>query len=131
MSRSKKPRPLCLYCGNLCKEVGAKYCSNKCQQLYQANKKIESGEAICSRSYKRYLIRKRGNICSICGLKEWLGKPIPLILDHIDGNSYNGGLNNLRLVCGNCDMQLPTYKGKNKGKGRYSRRLRYSRGKSY
>ena len=50
----------------------------------------------------------------ICGQTEWMGKPIPLVLDHIDGNSDNFKLTNLRLVCGNCDMQLPTYKSKNK-----------------
>ena len=60
-----------------------------------------------------------------------MGKPIGLILDHIDGNSDNNSPNNLQLVCGNCDMQLPTYKGKNLGKGRYYRRIRYAEGKSY
>jgi len=40
-------------------------------------------------------------------------------------------LKNLRLVCGNCDMLLPTYKSKNKGNGRHNRRKRYAEGKSY
>ena len=52
-------------------------------------------------------------------------------MDHIDGNSDNNILSNLRLVCGNCDMQLPTYKSKNKGNGRYYRRLRYKNKKSF
>ena len=52
-------------------------------------------------------------------------------MDHIDGNSDNWMDNNLRLVCGNCDMQLPTYKSKNLGNGRYKRRQRYLEGKSY
>ena len=56
---------------------------------------------------------------------------MPVVMDHIDGNSDNWLDSNLRLVCGNCDMQLPTYKNKNKGKGRHSRRLRYQQGKSY
>ena len=42
-------------------------------------------------------------------------------MDHIDGNSENNRLDNLRLICSNCDMQLPTYKAKNKGKGRKDR----------
>ena len=50
---------------------------------------------------------------------------------HIDGNSDNNALVNLRLVCGNCDMQLPTYKSKNRGNGRHNRRKRYSEGKSF
>ena len=60
-----------------------------------------------------------------------MGQPIPLVLDHMDGNSENNSLDNFRLVCGNCDMLLPTYKGKNAGNGRYSRRQRYAQGKSY
>jgi len=53
------------------------------------------------------------------------------VMDHIDGNADNNSLDNFRLVCGNCDMQLPTYKNKNKGNGRAWRRKRYAEGKSY
>lgn len=80
---------------------------------------------------KRYLIKLYGQHCSICKLSEWLNTVIPLVLDHIDGNSDNWAIENLRLVCGNCDMQLPTYKGRNKGNGRFTRRQRYAEGKSY
>jgi hypothetical protein len=51
-----------------------------------------------------------------------MGQPIPLVVDHIDGNPTNHAITNFRLVCGNCDMQLPTYKAKNKGNGRKYRR---------
>ena len=48
--------------------------------------------------------------CSICGLPaEWQGKPLVLTLDHINGNSTDDRLENLRWVCPNCDRQLPTY----------------------
>jgi hypothetical protein len=56
----------------------------------------------------------RKHECEICGLKEWLGKPAPLVLDHINGRCMDWRYDNLRLVCGNCDMQLPTFKSKNK-----------------
>ena len=51
--------------------------------------------------------------CSICGLKEWLGKKLSLILDHINGINNDNRLENLRFVCHNCDSLLPTYKSKN------------------
>lgn len=124
----------CLSCGKDTRNE--KYCTLQCQAdfAWKAKKrKIESGTytAITNKTLKKYLIEARGHICEICGLSKWLDKAIPLVLDHINGNPYDNKLNNIRLVCGNCDMQLPTYKGKNAGKGRFYRRKRYSEGKSY
>ena len=51
--------------------------------------------------------------------------------DHIDGDATNNRRENLRLVCPNCDSQLPTYKSRNRGKGRHFRRQRYANGQSY
>jgi len=53
------------------------------------------------------------------------------VLDHIDGDSGHNARSNLRLICPNCDSQLPTYKSRNKGRGRAWRRKRYADGKSY
>ena len=66
---------------------------------------------------RKYLKQKHGNFCMICGQSgdDWNGKPMTLIVDHIDGKSNNNQLDNLRIVCPNCDSQLPTYKAKNKG----------------
>ncbi len=63
---------------------------------------------------KNRLISERGwnHQCNSCGLQEWLGKPIPLELDHIDGSPYNHHENNLRLLCPNCHAQTPTYRNK-------------------
>ena len=52
--------------------------------------------------------------CECCGDTEWNGKPIPLQLDHIDGNPHNHMLSNLRMLCPNCHAQTETYCGKNK-----------------
>ena len=71
---------------------------------------------------KRVLIYEQGNKCSICGVTEWCGKSVPLVCDHIDGNSSNCDLSNFRIVCCNCDAQLPTFKSKNRGKGRICNR---------
>lgn len=54
--------------------------------------------------------------CTCCGGTEWLGAPIPLELDHIDGNSDNNTLSNLRLLCPNCHALTPTYRGKNQAR---------------
>ena len=53
--------------------------------------------------------------CACCGVDAvWNGKPMPLILDHINGVNNDNRLENLRFVCSNCDSQLDTYKSKNR-----------------
>lgn len=74
---------------------------------------------------KKVILKLRGHECEICHNAEWQGQKIPLILDHIDGSHENNKLENLRLVCPNCDAQLPTYKSKNRGKGRKNRTIEY------
>ena len=46
----------------------------------------------------------------------WAGKQLPLILDHINGNNLDNSPDNLRLLCPNCDSQLPTRGGTNRGR---------------
>jgi len=88
---------------------------------------IESGDykkhsdTSIRRLVRKYLIHKHGNKCMICGLSEWRNITIPLVSDHIDGNSDNNEISNFRIICNNCDAILPTFKGKNRGKGRKDR----------
>ncbi len=52
--------------------------------------------------------------CASCQKTRWLDKPIPLELDHINGDHHNNSLSNLRILCPNCHALTPTYRGKNK-----------------
>ena len=126
------PRNNCKNCGK--ETLNPSFCSNPCQGEYKKKKtnlKVEQGRCSDPRRIREYLIDKQGRVCQICKRKTWCGESIPLNLDHIDGNSLNNDLKNLRMICCNCDAQTDTYKIKNRGKGRHSRRLRYSKGKSY
>ena len=54
--------------------------------------------------------------CEGCGGTEWMGQPIPLQLDHINGDRRDNRLENLRLLCPNCHSQTETWCGKNRGR---------------
>ena len=81
---------------------------------------------------REYLHEQQGGCCAICDIEDkWNGVPMALVLDHVDGDATNNSRENLRLVCPNCDSQLPTFKARNRGSGRYYRRQRYADGRSY
>lgn len=60
---------------------------------------------------KKFLLKTTflDNVCSVCGISEWMGDSISLHLDHIDGDCHNNQLDNFRLLCPNCHSQTPTY----------------------
>jgi hypothetical protein len=79
-----------------------------------------NGAFITSHHLRQRLIRDGifPHQCSNCSLTVWLDEPIPLELDHIDGDITNNSLPNLRLLCPNCHAKTSTYRGKNKSSNR-------------
>ena len=69
-----------------------------------------SGTALARRLIRAGLLPRR---CSSCGLSEWQDQPIPLELDHINGEHDDNRLENLRLLCPNCHALTDTYRGRN------------------
>ncbi|MPY62009.1 HNH endonuclease signature motif containing protein [Streptomyces spongiae] len=58
-------------------------------------------------------------LCALCRMQPvWLGEPLPLEVDHVDGNWRNNRLENLRLLCPNCHSTTDSYRGRNKGRAR-------------
>ncbi|MET7436680.1 HNH endonuclease signature motif containing protein [Streptomyces sp. NPDC004082] len=55
--------------------------------------------------------------CALCGTgPEWLGEPLPLEVDHIDGDWRNNRPENLRILCPNCHSTTDTYRGLSRGR---------------
>lgn len=73
-----------------------------------------------SNNLKKRLIREgvKEHRCESCDLVEWLGEPIPIELDHINGIGHDNRETNLRILCPNCHALTQTYCGKNIGKSR-------------
>ena len=64
---------------------------------------------------KLYKANLKTPFCEICGQGDmWRGIKISLILDHKDGDRDNNELENLQIVCPNCNATLPTHCGKNR-----------------
>jgi len=133
--RNKKVKKACVNCGEMTSNI--KFCSYDCNSEFQIKEsfsKIEKGDtSLDHRQYKRYLIHKHGEKCMECGwceINKHTGK-IPVELEHMDGNSENNSLDNLKLLCPNCHSLTPTYKALNIGNGRHSRMVRYNEGKSF
>ena len=124
----------CLNCGKDIKftnGIKRKYCTSKCcgeAQIKKSYERLKLGKLSDPGTLRRTMLHYHKHKCQICGRKNWRKQSVPLIVDHINGDPYNNNLKNLRLICPNCDAQLPTYMGRNKGNGRWHRRHYYANG---
>ena len=92
------------------------------KQSYQARYSLE--EILVENSSYANLARLKTRLinenkleykCAKCGnIGEWLGNPLSLQLDHINGKNNDHRIENLRFLCPNCHTQTDTYSGKNK-----------------
>lgn len=69
-----------------------------------------SSKDLKRRLFKARLKEKR---CEHCSNVEWMGKEIPLHLDHVNGIRSDNRLGNLRVLCPNCHALTPTWGGRN------------------
>ena len=136
-NHNRKIWKLCLFCKTKI-DSRKKYCSHICQSNFKKNNiynQIENGTytILWSKQYRDYLIEKYGAKCMECGWNKVNSKSnkSTIQLEHIDGNSQNNNLSNLKLLCPNCHSLTPTFGGLNRGKGRHYRRVRYAAGKSF
>lgn len=136
LRRHEGQRPKCLACRSILKRSSRKFCCVACQHEYQYKRFIErwlagkedgkSGGLGTSKHIRRWVEERDGRKCLLCERTTWTSRKIPLVLDHIDGNSQNNTPGNLRLICPNCDQLQPTWGGRNRGNGRKAR-LKYDR----
>ena len=77
---------------------------------------------VAGRPYKRERLKARlyreglkRRACELCGQgEEWRGHRMTLILDHINGDADDNRIENLRILCPNCNATLETHCGRNK-----------------
>jgi ribosomal protein S27AE len=72
--------------------------------------KYGSGISSNSLKLKLYKAELKKHECEKCGQGEiWNGEKLSLILDHKNGDPKDNRLENLRILCPNCNATLPTH----------------------
>jgi hypothetical protein len=130
VERPVRPRkPPCPVCGEKVGRSNRIHCSRLCQRNAEFTAKLDRWQAgeepwTGPETIKVVLAKIYGRKCDECGLEEWRGVPIPLQVNHKDGNSTDNRLVNVHLLCPNCHALTPTFGFRNKGNGRAARQRR-------
>ena len=129
-TRSSHP---CRECGDVVKQSGKLYCSNRCQVDWQYRcyidewkRGVRSGVQKpygVSNYVRRYLTEKFGEKCARCSWSQRhpITRRVPLQIEHVDGCWENCHEDNLMLLCPNCHALTETFGALNKGRGRAAR----------
>ena len=99
-------------------KLGANYDHFLGRSWNKGNRKAQDLEALCSSKTTRSSLLKetlfekglKERRCEECDADKWMGKPIPLELEHIDGDKTNNALENLKVLCCNCHALTPTWR---------------------
>ena len=79
-----------------------------------ASEHLYEGSTIKSYRLKLALLRDglKAPRCEECQGSEWLGKPMPLELHHINGNPFDNRIENLQMLCPNCHALTDNHAGR-------------------
>jgi hypothetical protein len=73
-----------------------------------------------------YDVGLKARVCELCGQdEEWRGRPMAMILDHINGVPTDNRLENLQIVCPNCAATLDTHCGRKNRRDRQPRKCQW------